>query len=137
MKRLKIFYLLLTVILTGCGNPAQSKIEYKKISPQEAQAMITGDVIVLDVRTQEEFDEFHIPNAVLLPDYEVREKAENVLTDKNQTILVYCKRGIRSEKVSRELIKMGYTKFSVAPGFILKNREKIRSIKKGGSDERS
>jgi len=86
------------------------KIEYIKIAQQEAHDMMTGDVIILDVRTQAEFDSGHIINAVLLPDYEIKEKAESVLPDKNQTILIYCRTGIRSANAARDLIEIGYTK---------------------------
>jgi len=96
--------------LIGCGALPQPKTEYKKISSQQAEEMMSDDVIILDVRTQEEFDNGHINNAVLLPNYEIKEKAESVITDKNQTILVYCRTGVRSEAASKELIEMGYTK---------------------------
>ena len=71
--------------------------------------MMTSDVVILDVRTEEEFDDGHIRNAVLLPDYEISEKAESVLADKNQTILIYCRTGRRSAIAAKELISMGYT----------------------------
>ena len=106
MRLLSIF---LVIVLTGCGTPLQPKTEYKKISPQEAQTMMSDDVFILDVRTQEEFDEGHINNAVLLPDYEIKEKTESVIADKNQTVLVYCRTGVRSETASKELIEIGYT----------------------------
>ena len=93
------------------ANPeVQSVAEYIRITPQEALKMMSDDVIVLDVRTQAEFDEGHIMNAVLLPDFEIAQRAESVLTDKDQTILVYCRAGRRSEASSRLLIEMGYTK---------------------------
>ena len=83
--------------------------EYIKITPQEAQSMMTNsDVIILDVRTQDEYDEGHIPNAILLPDFEIGQKAELVIKDKSATILVYCRSGRRSENASRELIGLGY-----------------------------
>jgi len=88
---------------------AVTTIEYKKITPQEAEAMMSDDVIVLDVRTQEEFDDGHIKNAVLLPDYEIKEKAANILPDKNKIILIYCRTGRRSANAAKELIDMGYT----------------------------
>ena len=89
----------------------ETKAEYIKISQQEAYDMMTADdVIILDVRTQDEFDSGHIINAVLLPDYEVEEKAESVIPDKNQIILVYCRTGRRSANASKKLIEMGYTK---------------------------
>jgi len=72
--------------------------------------MDTGDVIVLDVRTEEEFYTGHIRNAILLPDFQIKEKAEGIITDKNQTILIYCRSGRRSVTASKDLIAMGYTK---------------------------
>jgi len=90
--------------------PAPPQTGYVKITPEEAQSMMSGDVVVLDVRTKEEYDELRLANAVLLPDYEIREQAEHVLKDKNQTILVYCRTGRRSEKASKILIELGYTK---------------------------
>jgi len=88
-----------------------NKAEYVKITPEEAELMMADeDVVILDVRTQEEFDEGHIINAVLLPDFDISELAADVLPDKNQTILVHCRSGKRSESASRELINMGYTR---------------------------
>ena len=48
-------------------------------------------------------------NAVLLPVNDIAVKAEEVLTDKDAKILVYCRSGNRSAAASKELIKMGYT----------------------------
>lgn len=84
-------------------------VEYKKITGDEAAKMMQDEVIILDVRTQDEFNEGHVKNAVLLPDYEVKDRAVEILPDKNQTILVYCRTGRRSEIASKELISMGYT----------------------------
>ena len=106
---MRLLSVLLLIILIGCVGTPQLETEYKKISSQQAEAMMSDDVIILDVRTQEEFDNGHIKNAVLLPDYEIKEKAESVITDKNQTVLVYCRTGVRSEAASKELIEMGYT----------------------------
>ena len=99
---------MLTIILSGCC-VQQPEFVYKKITSDEAVAMMTSDVVILDVRTQEEFDGGHIKNAVLLPDYEISEKAESVLADRNQTILIYCRTGRRSELAAKELVGMGYT----------------------------
>jgi rhodanese-related sulfurtransferase len=89
--------------------PPPPKAEYKKITPRQAQGMIIDGAVILDVRTQEEFEGGHIEGAVLLPGGEVGERAKEVLPDKNQTILVYCRSGRRSELAARELISMGYT----------------------------
>lgn len=71
--------------------------------------MAQEGIIILDVRTEEEFAEGHIPNAVLLPDTEVKQRAEELLPDKEQTILVYCRSGRRSALAAQELADMGYT----------------------------
>ena len=92
-------------------NSSVVNAQYRKITPEEAQNMMSNDsdLVILDVRTPAEFDEGHIRNAVLLPLSDIRDKAETILTDKDQTILVYCRSGRRSEIASRELIAMGYT----------------------------
>jgi len=106
--------LILAFPLICCGVPSTqdietAEIEYIRLAPQEAREMMSDDVIILDVRTQEEFDVGHIINAILLPDYEIQEKAEDILMDKYQTILIYCRSGRRSEAAARQLIDMGYT----------------------------
>lgn len=86
-------------------------VEYIRISPQDALEMMENeDVTVLDVRSPEEFEQGHIPGAVLLPDSEVRENALGVMPDKDQVILVYCRSGRRSEGAARALIDLGYTR---------------------------
>ena len=65
--------------------------------------------IIIDARTQEEFDEGHIENAILIPEYEISERAEKELPDKNQLILVYCRSGRRSKIAAEALVNMGYT----------------------------
>lgn len=102
------------------------KVEYKKITPQEAQKKMDEDVIILDVRTQEEFDAGHIKGAVLLPDYEIKLNAEAVLPDKAKTILVYCRSGRRSQAAANELIAMGYTQVFDFGGIIEWTGEIVR-----------
>lgn len=96
---------------SGVGQTTAGQVgQYKKISPADAKALMDGgNVIILDVRTQEEFDQGHIKDAVLLPDYEIGAKAATVLPDKDAKILVYCRSGNRSASAAKELIKMGYT----------------------------
>lgn len=85
---------------------------YIKLTPEQAKEIIDteDDIIILDVRTQEEFDTGHIEGAILLPNTDIRDKAEATLKDKDQTILVYCRSGNRSQMAAAELISMGYTK---------------------------
>jgi len=83
--------------------------EYQKISPQRAMEMMVSDVIILDVRTQAEFNEGHIPDSILIPYDEIQDKATSMMPDKSRTILIYCRSGRRSDIAARALIKMGYT----------------------------
>lgn len=97
----------------GCGNQADEPVsyEYVQITPEDAKSLMEteSDFIILDVRTEEEFAEGHIENAVLIPDYEIGIRAEKELPDKNQLILVYCRSGRRSKIASQTLADMGYS----------------------------
>lgn len=115
MKRFLLILFVLTIILTGCvnvdtKNNDPEEATYKKISAEDAKKIIDSeDVIILDVRTPEEYKEGHIENAVLLPVNDIKDKASEVLTNKDAKILVYCRSGNRSATAAKELIQMGYT----------------------------
>ena len=113
MKRIIIavsVVLMLISLLVGC-NVDNNKSAYEQITPAEAKALMDSEdgYIILDVRTPEEFAERHIEGAILIPDYEIGEKAESILTDKEQLILVYCRSGRRSKNAANELATLGYT----------------------------
>ena len=93
---------------------------YEQITPAEAKEIMDerDDYVILDVRTQEEFDEAHIDGAILIPDYEIADKAESILKDKNQLILVYCRSGRRSKLAAAALVKLGYTNVKEFGGII-------------------
>ncbi len=90
------------------------------ITAEQAKAIMDTqeDYVILDTRTQEEFDEGHIPGAVLIPYDEVLQKAESVLTNKDQLILVYCRSGRRSKLAAEDLVKLGYTNVKEFGGII-------------------
>ena len=85
---------------------------YKNITAEAAKArMDSGDaVIVLDVRTKEEYDQGHIPNAILVPNETIFAEKPELLPDTDAEILVYCRSGNRSTQAARKLITIGYTK---------------------------
>ena len=87
------------------------KAMYEQITPEEAKRIMDSgeEHIVLDVREQEEFDEGHIPGAILIPYTEIENKAEAILTDKDRQILVYCRSGRRRKIAAHSLADMGYT----------------------------
>lgn len=104
---------------TAAADSTSQKVEYIKITASEAKALIDSQtVIVLDVRTQEEYDSGHIKDAVLLDSGDVSVKAATVIPDKDATILVYCRSGNRSATASKQLIEMGYTKVMDFGGII-------------------
>ena len=74
--------------------------------------------IILDVRTQEEYDQGHIPGAIFIPDNRIDADAEKVLTDKNQLILVYCRSGRRSKLAAERLVQLGYTNIKEFGGIL-------------------
>ena len=90
------------------------------ITAQEAKAIMDSQTgyVILDVREQEEFDESHIPGAILIPYHQILEKAEAQLTDKDQMILVYCRSGRRSKLAAEDLVKLGYTNILEFGGII-------------------
>ena len=114
MKRILPLFLLLLLLLTGCGGNASntsSESDYQQISQEEAKEMMdTQDVIILDVREQDEYDSGHIPGAVLLPVGTIDEEtAAEVIPEKDSTVLVYCRSGNRSKTASSALAELGYT----------------------------
>ena len=123
LKRNKRFLIiLLTLALPfGCiGCSDGGSATYEQISGAEAKALMDSEsgYIIIDARTQEEYDQGHIPGAIMIPEYEIAARAENELPDKNQLILVYCRSGRRSKIAAEELVKLGYTNVKEFGGII-------------------
>ena len=88
----------------------EKKAEYKKITSDEAKnIMLTEKPIVVDVRSLEEYNEGHIPNAISVPLETIENEAETKLKNKDDLILVYCRSGRRSREAALKLIEKGYT----------------------------
>ncbi len=126
MKKI-ICLTLMLLAFSGCSQKEEVKTTpqdetntYQQITPQEAKSIMDteSDYIIIDARTTEEFDEGHIKNAILIPEYEIAERAEKELPDKNKLILVYCRSGRRSKIASEELVKLGYTNVKEFGGII-------------------
>ena len=123
LKRNKRFLIALLAFTlpfgcVGCSNGGSAT--YDQISGAEAKALMDSEsgYIIIDARTQSEYDEGHIPGAILIPEYEIAARAENELPDKNQLILVYCRSGRRSKIAAEELVKLGYTNVKEFGGII-------------------
>ena len=121
MKKL-IFLLLAVVMLTACGQDKENDqgAVYVNITAEEAKRIIDSEegYIILDVREQDEYDAGHIPGAIVISHEEIAEKAEEVLTDKEQLILVYCRSGRRSKIAAEALVELGYTNIKEFGGII-------------------
>ena len=121
MKKL-IFLLLAVILFTACGQDKENNqgAVYVNITAEEAKQIIDTEegYIILDVRTQEEYDQGHIPGAIPIPDTEINAKAEEVLTDKEQLLLVYCRSGRRSKLAAEALVELGYTNIKEFGGII-------------------
>lgn len=139
MKYFRLFSLLLASVLLvsfgGCKAKEEAPLStaapttktteminmtYEQISQNEAKRIMDteSDYIIIDARTQEEFDEGHIENAILIPEYEIQEKAPELIPDKNALILVYCRSGRRSKIASEALVQLGYTNVKEFGGII-------------------
>ena len=121
MKKILSFLTLAFSILTlsACAAPAAAAsptptatpAAYKKISAADAKArMDSGDeIIILDVRTKEEYDAGHIKGAILVPNETIIDEQPELLPDLDAEILVYCRSGNRSAQAANKLLAIGYT----------------------------
>ena len=138
-KVLCIISILLCILLTACGNDSSigiiggadgptsiivsekgEKAMYEQITAEEAKKIMDSgeEHIIFDTREQDEFDEGHIPGAILIPYTEIENKAEAMLPDKDKLILVYCRSGRRSKIAAESLSKLGYTNVKEFGGII-------------------
>lgn len=138
-KILCIISAILCIFLTACGEDKSigiiggadgptailvsekgEKAMYEIITTEDAKnIMDSGDeLVILDVREQDEFDEGHIPGAILIPYTEIENKAEEMLPDKDKLILVYCRSGRRSKIAAESLAKLGYSNIKEFGGII-------------------
>ena len=120
----KIIPVLLAAVILRCACGASPKSQQEaavlNITAEEAKKLMASerDYVILDVRTQEEYDQGHIPGAVLIPDYEIKQSAQDILPDKDQLILVYCRSGRRSKNAAQVLAEMGYTNIKEFGGIL-------------------
>lgn len=119
MKKTKILGILFGVMLialgiTACQSepPKEGEGGYLKITAEEAKKRMDSEneVVILDVRTKEEYEEAHIPGAILIPNEEIGKEPLEQLADLDKEILVYCRSGNRSAQAAKKMIEAGYTK---------------------------
>ncbi|MCI9575604.1 MAG: rhodanese-like domain-containing protein [Clostridiales bacterium] len=104
-------------LLAGCSSKSEAQPNssspgsYQTISPQTAKLRMDSgdDIILLDVRTEKEYKERHIPRAILIPNETIGQTPLEQLPDLNAEILVYCRSGNRSAQAAKKLAAAGYT----------------------------
>ena len=121
MKILTVL-LVAAMMLTACGQEQENNKEavYMNITAQEAKEIMDQEqgYVILDVREQDEYDAGHIPGAILIPYTQIEDKADEMLPDKGQLVLVYCRSGRRSKIAAEALVELGYTNIKEFGGII-------------------
>lgn len=127
MKKIILLIIIAIIIIMG-GVFKMNKKENVIKKDTDIQHVSMNDIvqimeenenyIILDVRTLEEYNQGHIPNAICIPNETIDESVVNKLPDKNQMILVYCRSGNRSKQAAEKLKKLGYTNLIEFGGII-------------------
>ena len=119
-KRFLIALLTFTLPFGCVGCSVGGYATYEQISQDEAKRIMDTQegYIIIDARTEEEFSEGHIEGAILIPEYEIADRAEAEIPEKDTLILVYCRSGRRSKIASDALVKLGYTNVKEFGGII-------------------
>ena len=123
----KIIYIILIIAVIGGSvlllnkkenNKNEVTIEYVSMDDIVQIMNDNSNYIILDVRTLEEYNEGHIPNAICIPNETIGEEVINKLPNKEQLILIYCRSGNRSKQAAQKLNKLGYTNLIEFGGII-------------------
>ena len=129
MKKI-IFILIVLIFLIGIGvffmkntnseKVSENNIIIKNVSMDDIVEIMNNNInyIILDVRTEAEFNGGHIPNAICIPNETIGEEVFNLLPDKDQLILIYCRSGNRSKQAAEKLKNLGYTNLIEFGGII-------------------
>ena len=98
---MKYINLILLITVIACSQ--------KDVKIKSAEKIDLKEVIIIDVRTESEFNSYHIKDAIHIPYQDISKRIESVTKDKSKRILLYCASGGRSGMALRTLKEMGYT----------------------------
>ena len=127
MKKVISIILLIAILIGGIilmlnmkDNNQENKGIIRHVSMDEAKEIMNenDNYIILDVRTIEEYNEGHIPNAICIPNETIDESVITSLPRKDQLILIYCRSGNRSKQATTKLANLGYTNLVEFGGII-------------------
>lgn len=114
MKKLLFIIILVALALSACGGAAEENTLPREISAGDAFELYQNDTFFLDVRTQEEWNEFHAPDSTLIP----LDQLPDLLNElsKDELIVVVCRSGNRSAAGRQILIEAGFTQVTSLEG---------------------
>lgn len=114
-KSLLIVLAIVLATLTACtaGGGAGGALNdmYHETTPEEVLELLDNgeDITLVDVRRGDEYEEAHIPGAILLPNEDIVKAKPDELPNEDATIIIYCRTGRRSKEAALKLIELGYT----------------------------
>lgn len=104
------FFIVALFLISSCGGDS-ANIPFQNITVFEASTIIqTQNIILLDVRTQSEFNQRHIAGAILIDYYQSTFKDDLNTLDKQKTYVIYCRTGRRSSAAMIIMQTLGFTK---------------------------
>ncbi len=109
-----LFVAFIIYLIASSGGGGTTTALARDVSVDEAYEMYQSGVFVVDVRTQEEWDEYHAPNTTLIPLDQLQARLSEV--PKDQEILVVCRSGNRSQQGRDILLSAGYNATSMTGG---------------------
>lgn len=111
MLRLVLSLVMIAMIIISGDDIEEESMGYRTVTAEMAKEIMdsTTGYIILDVREADEYSQGHIKDAIRLSYTEINAKAEGVLQDKQQPVLVYCRSGRRSAIAAQSLADLGYT----------------------------
>lgn len=106
-----VIVLLLTLLIVACNGINGDEGQYQTITPEDALEAINGEenVVLLDVRTPEEYAGCRLAWAQNLPLSQLEDQIDTYAETKDTKIIVYCQTGNRSQTASNLLLNLGYT----------------------------
>jgi phage shock protein E len=112
MKRILSYWNSIVVSNKQGINNVSIQGGYYKMNQNEANRNMKEDksIVLVDVRTPQEYAELHIPGSILIPLDTLKTEAEKKLMDKKAIIYLYCRSGNRSASAAKTLVELGYSK---------------------------
>jgi phage shock protein E len=122
--------LLLLLLAAGCNEPAQGVVI---LTPEALLSDPPREVLILDVRTREEFSQSHVPGARNIPHDELAGRLDELGADHERNVVVYCESGRRAGMAESTLLAAGFTAVHHLEGDMKAWRAAERPTEGGGA----